>query len=213
MALTEDKKIFTILVSNSLPLCVIGVQEVISMSDKGYSLYIRHLEGDEQALEALVRLYSDPLIRFAYCYVQNASEAEDIMEDTIVALILKRLRLTSGDALHGYLYKTARNKAIDYLRKHRCVPLEDVEAVLTVGDAESDVFRRARSQAIYRSMQMLPEQYREVLHLTYFEGFTPAEVSRILRKTPKQVYNLLTRSKNALRDILTKEGITHEELF
>lgn len=185
------------------------------MSDKGFSQYIQYLNGDENALEALVRRYSDPLVRFAYCYVQNAAEAEDIMEDTIVALILKRKRLTDGDALHGYLYKTARNKAIDCLRRHsrRDVPLEDVENVLTSGDLEADVSRRARNQMVYRCMQTLPEQYKEVLHLTYFEGFPPAEVSHILRKTPKQVYNLLSRSKSALRELLIKEGITHEELF
>lgn len=185
------------------------------MSDKGFSLYIQYLDGDEGALEALVRRYSDPLIRFAYCYVQSAAEAEDIMEDTVVALILKRKRLTDGDALHGYLYKTARNKAIDCLRRRsrRDVPLEDVENVLTAGDLEADVSRRARNQTVYRCMQALPEQYKEVLHLTYFEGFSPAEVSHILKRSPKQVYNLLSRSKNALRELLTKEGITHEELF
>lgn len=183
------------------------------MSDKGFSQYIRYLEGDENALDALVRRYSDPLVRFAYCYVQNTAEAEDIMEDTIVALILKRLRLTDGDALHGYLYKTARNKAIDNLRRHKHVPLDDVESILIAGDAETDVFRRARNQTVYRCMQQLPEQYREVLHLTYFEGFSPSQVSHILRKSPKQVYNLLSRSKCALRELLSKEGITHEELF
>lgn len=183
------------------------------MSDKGFSQYIQYLNGDEAALEALVRRYSDPLVRFAYCYVQSAAEAEDIMEDTIVALILKRKRLADGDALHGYLYKIARNKAIDCLRRQKHVPLEDMEAVLSAGDLEADVSRRARNQAVYRCMQILPEQYKEVLHLTYFEGFSPAEVSHILKKSPKQVYNLLSRSKAALRELLTKEGITHEELF
>lgn len=183
------------------------------MSDKGFEQYERYLRGDGYALEELVRTYSDALIRFVYCYVQDASAAEDIMEDTIVTLIMKNKRLSSGDKLHGYLYKIARNKAIDHLRSRRkLVPLEDVENVLTSGDLETEHFRRARDEKVYICMQALPEQYKEVLHLTYFEGFSLPEVSKIMRKSIKQIYNLHTRAKCALKDRLKKEGIDHEDL-
>lgn len=183
------------------------------MSDKGLEEYRRYLDGDESALEALVRIYSDPLIRFAYCYVQDAAAAEDVMEDTIVALIMKRKRLDSGDKLHGYLYKIARNKSIDYLRRHsKDVPLEDVCNVLTSGDVESDHFRRARNERIYVCMQSLPEQYREILHLCYFEGFSLPQIGQVLRRSMKQIYNLHARAKNAMKELLIKEGISYEEL-
>lgn len=182
------------------------------MSDKGLGHYQWYLSGDERGLEALVRLYAEPLIRFAYCYVRDAATAEDIMEDTIVALIMKRKRLDSGDDLHGYLYKIARNKSIDYLRRHsRDVPLEDVQNVLSGGDVETDHFRRARNEQVYICMQALPEQYREVLHLCYFEGFSLPQVAKVLRRSMKQVYNLHTRAKNALKELLIKEGISYEE--
>ncbi len=183
------------------------------MSDKGLSQYRRYLSGDESGLEELVRTYSDSLIRFAYCYVQDADAAEDIMEDTIVALIMKRKRLDSGEKLHGYLYKIARNKSIDYLRKHsRDVPLEDVQNVLTAGDLETGHFRRARNERVYVCMQSLPEQYREVLHLLYFEGFSLPQIGQILHQSMKQIYNLHNRAKGALKELLIKEGISYEDL-
>ncbi|MBE6923879.1 MAG: sigma-70 family RNA polymerase sigma factor [Ruminococcaceae bacterium] len=183
------------------------------MSDKGLSSYLQYLSGDEVGLEALVRTYSDALIRYAYCYVQDAAAAEDIMEDTIVTLIMKRKRMDSGDKLHGYLYKIARNRSIDYLRKHRrMIPLEDVQNTLTAGDLETEHFRRARNETVYICMQSLPEQYREILHLCYFEGFSLPEAAQILSRSMKQIYNLHTRAKGALKDLLIKEGICHEEL-
>ena len=183
------------------------------MSDKGFEHYVKYLQGDEDALEGLVRCYSDALVRFVYCFVQDAAAAEDIMEDTIVALIVKKKRLDNGDKLHGYLYKIARNRAIDHLRRrNRTVPLEDVEKVLTDGDLEAEQFRRARDRAVYICMQTLPEQYKEVLHLTYFEGFSLPETGRIMRKSMKQIYNLHARAKVALKQLLIKEGIGHEDL-
>lgn len=183
------------------------------MSDMGLAEYQRYLAGDEQGLEALVQIYSDSLTRFAYCYVHSAAAAEDIMEDTLVALIMKRKRLDTGEALHGYLYKIARNKSIDYLRRHsRNVPLEDIENVLATGDVESEHFRRARNAQIFVCMQSLPEQYREVLHLCYFEGFSLPEIGQVLHRSAKQIYNLHARAKNALKELLIKEGISYEGL-
>ena len=183
------------------------------MSDKGFELYEQFLKGDQDALDGLVRTYSDALIRFVYCYVQDSATAEDIMEDAIVTLIMRKKRLSDGDKLHGYLYKIARNKAIDHLRKRsRSVPLEDVQSVLTSGDLEADHFRRARNETVYICIQALPEQYKEVLHLTYFEGFSLPQISQILRKSMKQIYNLHDRAKQALKVLLVKEGIDHEDL-
>lgn len=183
------------------------------MSDKGFESYQQYLRGDEYALEELVRTYSDPLVRFIFCYVQDASEAEDIMEDTIVTLIMKNKRFSDGDKLHGYLYKIARNKAIDYLRWHRRhVPLEDVEKVLAGEDLTATHSRRARDEKIYSCMQSMPKQYKEVLHLTYFEDLPLQQVSRIMGKSMKQIYNLHARAKTAIKELLIKEGIDHEDL-
>ena len=142
------------------------------MSDRGLKYYEQYLQGQENAVEGLVRTYSDGLIRFAYCYVGDPEEAEDIMEDAIVALILKQKRLYDESSLRRYLYKIARNKAITHLRRRRGdVPLSDVVGVLASGDLETDYFRRARNITVCSCIQALPKQYQEVLHLTYFEGF------------------------------------------
>ena len=51
-----------------------------------------------------------------------------------------------------------------------------------------------------------------LLYLTYYEGYGADDIARILRKTKKQIYNLLHRAKNSLKELLVKEGISHEDL-
>ena len=182
------------------------------MTDQGVRSYRQNLQ-DTQVLEQIVRTYSEPLIRYAYSMLGSFAAAEDAMEDAIAALLVKGGAFRSEEHLRGWLYRTTRNKSIDYLRRHkREVPLEDVENVLHTWDAEQNVFLRQRNQSIYRCMQSLPEQYREILVLAYFEGFDVERICAIQRKSAKQVYNLLARAKTSLKEKLMEEGISCEDL-
>ena len=175
--------------------------------------YRRFLSGDNAALERLVREYSDALVRFAYCYVKNSAIAEDIMEDAFAALIVKKRRFDGADNLRAYLYKIVRNKCVDYLRLHRRqVPLADVERVLVGDGTESSLLRKENSDAVYRAMQKLPAQYREILYLTYFEDYAAEAAAHLLHKNKKQTYNLLHRARTSLKELLIQEGISYENV-
>lgn len=184
------------------------------MAEIGASSYRRFLQGDPAGLEELIRTYSDSLVRFAYGFVRSSAAAEDVAAEAIAALLLKRKDFPDEAHLRAYLYRIARNKAMDHLRRHREeVPLEDVENVLGTGDPERDLLIRQRDEGLYRAMQQLAPQYAQVLQLVYLEGFSPRQIRSILKLSSKQVYNLLARAKATLKPILEKEGITHEDLF
>jgi RNA polymerase sigma-70 factor (ECF subfamily) len=183
------------------------------MAEIGASSYRRFPQGDQTALDQILIAYSDALVRFAYSLVHNATAAEDIAAESIAILLTKNKQFRDEGHMRAYLYKIARYKAMDYLRLHRYfVPLEDVEKVLGSGDPESDAVLKQRDETIYRCMQALPENYRQVLQLSFFDGFSVADICTITRKTSKQVYNLLARAKVALKQLLEKEGITHEDI-
>lgn len=171
------------------------------------------LDGDDCELEELVRTYSDPLVRFAYCFVRDSAVAEDVMEDAFATLVFKRKRFKESDNLRAYLYKTVRNRCVDYLRaRKRLVPLDDVERVLPVADGEEAAIRLENERAVYCCMQSLSPQYAEVLYLYYFEGRTAQELCKILKRNKKQIYNLLSRARTSLKELLIKEGISYENL-
>ncbi len=167
---------------------------------------------DPVFLEALIYDYSDALMRYAYCYVGSSAAAEDIMEDAFAELLLKNRRFYAPEQARSWLYKCVHGKSVDYLRRHRRdIPLCDVENVLAGSDMEQSFFRKEQNKLLFRCMQLLPRQYRQVLSLSYFDSFSVPEICRILGKKPKQVYNLLSRARGALKDILIKEGFHYEE--
>lgn len=183
------------------------------MAEIGASSYRRFQQGEETALDQLLVAYSDALVRFAYSLVHDSAAAEDLAAESIAILLMKHKKFRDDGEMRAYLYGIVRHKAMDYLRLHRyMVALEDVENVLGFGDLEADTLKKERNEAVYRCMQALPENYRQVLQLQYFDGFAPQEIAAIMRKNQKQIYNLLARARVALKELLEKEGITHEDI-
>lgn len=180
--------------------------------DNGTSSYNRFLNGDNKALDELVALYSDALVGFALCIVGDADVAEDIAADTFACLVVKRKKFADEVPFKAYLFKIARNKCIDYLRStwRRCYSFDFEQ--LVAGNSEADVLKRERDRILYSALAKLPAHYRDVLHLTYFEGFSIEEIRKIMEMNTKQVYNLLSRAKSSLKVILIKEGIGNEIL-
>lgn len=184
------------------------------MADNGAISYRRFLQGDQCALEELVRAYSDELYRYALCFVKNPAAAEDIMEDAFAVLLVKRKKFAENAPFKAYLFRIARNRCIDWLRaKNRTErPLDDYENTLKCEDPEGEIAERERNERLYACMQKLPPQYRDVLHLVYLDGFTQEETRKILGKNRKQLYNLLERAKRSLKLILEKEGNDYDGL-
>ena len=165
------------------------------------------------SLETIIRTYSDPLVRFAYCYVGSASVAEELMEDALADVLFRDKQFADEAHFKAYLYKAVRHRCLNYLRFHwKFVSLEDVESVLCAGNMEADAIKKERDRKVYACLQELPLQYRQVLTLTYFDGFSVEEICTILSKSKKQVYNLLARAKASLKISLEKVGITYEDL-
>lgn len=183
------------------------------MKDHGNASYSRYLANNPQTLELLVHSYSDALVRYAYGYVGNIAASEDVMADAFAIYLVKKVEFGSKEQLRCWLYKTVRSRAIDYLRRHRRqVSMEELETIVHTPCPSEDLMRKERNEILYRSLQSLKRPYRDVLLLHYIEGFPVSQICTILGKTTKQVYNLLSRAKAALKEILIKEGMTYEDL-
>ena len=182
-------------------------------NDRSAMLYAAFLGGSMGALEELVKLHGDALTRFAYCIVKDDAAAEDVTADPFAALFIRRQKFREGAKFRTWLYTVARNRAIDWVRKNgKNLPLTGLENVLISADGEEGLLGRQRKETLYACMQKLPAPYKEVLYLSYFDGFSVKEICHILKKSAKQVYNLLTRARAALKEILIKEGYSHEDI-
>ena len=90
------------------------------MQEDGFTLYRRFLDGDEKGLEALISLYQRGLLRFIYGYVYDLALAEDIMQETFISLYFHRsFKPQENASFKTYLYKIARNKSLNALKKRK----------------------------------------------------------------------------------------------
>lgn len=179
----------------------------------GESSYRRYLDGDEAAFDEILTLYRDSLTFFINRYVHDLDAAEDLAIDTFMHLIVHRLRYNFRTPLKTYLFMIARSRALDYL-KHRgkiaMVELSEVEGTLSDGiTLEEMILLDERKQALNRALAQLPEEMQLAVHLVYFEDLTYDDAAKVMRKSRKQVANLLYRAKEKLRAMLGKDG----ELF
>lgn len=181
--------------------------------ERGTELYNCFLRGDEQALERLVIEYGDAIACYAYCFVRDFQVAEDVMEDTFAALIVKRKRFEPRSPFKAYLFRIARNKCLDRLRKaKREVELSDELPFTEYPSVEEAALKAFRDEKVQKALLSLPPDYKSVLYLMYYQGMSADEIHISLGKNVKQVYNLLSRAKAALKEILIKEGIGYDDL-
>jgi len=184
--------------------------------DNGASSYRRFLDGDDKALTEIVRDYKDGLIFYLNGFVNNIFIAEELMEETFFKLITKKPRFSAKYSFKTWLYTIGRNVAIDYMRHHSRytnIPLEDMENYLSDEfDLEKSYIVEERKIVIHRMLKKLHPNYRQILWLIYFEGFSNAEAAAVMKMNSRQVKNLVYRAKKALKSELDKEDFVYEEL-
>ena len=173
-------------------------------------LYNAFLNGDEQAFEELVRTYRHPLTAFLQRFVSDYDTAEDLAADVFV-IVLERKGYRPSGSFRAWLFAVARNKAIDYIHKHRhLLPLETAENILDRGaDPEDALLTREQRNTARAALSRLKDDQRMALLLTSKEGLSYEEAAAVMRKTPTQIRNLCYRARQQLRSC-SKEVFDHE---
>ena len=185
--------------------------------DNGASSYRRFLDGDDNGITEIVENYKDGLILYLNGYVNNIFVAEELTEDTFFRLIIKKPKYSGKSTFKSWLYAIGRNVAVDYIRhnsKILNVPIDDIENYLTEEQSlEQSYIKEENMLIVNKALNELIPEYRNVLWLTYFEEFSNKETAIILKKTERQIKNLLYRARKALKSKLEKEGIEYDEKF
>lgn len=178
--------------------------------DKGADSYRRFLDCEESAFDELIENYYEMLARFINGYVKDYAVAEDIAVDVYTYIIIHKHKYNFKTSFKTYLFMIGRSRALDYLKrskKLKTVDFSDIENEISESAVPEDiVFADERREIVSNYLNKLPTDMREVLRLVYFEGLSYEETAAIMKKSRKQVDNLLYRSKEKLRSAMGKEG-------
>ncbi len=164
--------------------------------------------GDARAFGELYERYRQPLYRYCLARSESPHEAEDLVSDVFLKAMesLSRYR-DQGLPFIAFLYRVARNAAIDRGRKAKGSSLFEmtVEPRSTV-DVEGDAARSLEMDAVLGAMRKIKPEYREVILLRFVEGYSAADVAKLLEKGEKAVWNLQQRGLERLRVELRRTG-------
>lgn len=153
----------------------------------------------EISVEELLSRYSKMLYRLAYSRTQNKHDAEDIVQEVLLKYIKSNVTFHDEEHRKAWLLKVAVNTGKSLVtsawNRHRADLDEALELQNTIEEKSE----------IYDAVKKLPEKYRMVIHLFYFEELTIQEISSITTTKESTVKSLLRRSREKLKKILKEE--------
>lgn len=145
--------------------------------------------------------YSNAVYRMAFAYCKNKADAEDIMQEVFISRFSADIVFEDEAKEKSWLLKVTVNKCRDMFRSLRykysltSIPLEEADIIYETQE-ESDV---------YHAVMSLPNKYRTVIHLFYYEEYTIKEISAITGDKETAIQTQLYRARKKLKDILGKE--------
>lgn len=146
--------------------------------DSDDHLILRCRQGDVQAFGILVRRYQNVILRVAYRYLDNWSDAQDAAQETFLKAYSRLDTFDQARPFSSWLLRILINHCLDRQRwKRRRAELKLAEVA---DETSSAAERLGRSEAIQLVLRYLSPQQRRVLILRDLEGFSAAEVAEML---------------------------------
>jgi RNA polymerase sigma-70 factor (ECF subfamily) len=154
--------------------------------------------GELFSFGSLYEAFRKPLYRYCLSFVRDTDLAEDATQEAFVRLHRDLGTLHSRDSVRCWLFTVARNEMLAAFRRRRFqVPMEDSDAA-DEGTPATIFEREESADLVRRMMNELAEEYREVLVLREFEGFSYAEIAGITSSSLAAVKSRLFHARKAL---------------
>ena len=149
-------------------------------------------------VERVVHTYGNMLFRLCLITLGNASDAEDVIQETMITYLQKKPEFKDTEHEKAWLITVAGNKCKDLLRFRVRHPMIDLEQIQEFAAADSD-------SGILEALMTLPEKFRVVLVLYYVEDYRIEEIANAIGKTPSAVKMRLQKGRSLLEKVYRKE--------
>lgn len=151
-------------------------------------------------VEVLIEQYKNNIFATAFNICKSAADADDVVQDTFLQYHLTEQQFKNEQHIRAWLIRVAINKAKDINRsfwRRKSLPLEDYMETLT--------FETQDSENLFEQVMKLPEKYRIIIHLFYYEDYSIHEIAEILKLTESNIKVRLTRGRKLLKSVLKEE--------
>jgi RNA polymerase sigma-70 factor (ECF subfamily) len=151
----------------------------------------------EQEVNRAIEKYADTVRRLCMIHLKNHADTEDIFQIVFLKYVLRSVSFENEEHEKAWLIRVTINSCKDLLKnffRSRTIPLEAV--------MEQPAELPPDNREVLEAVLSLPQKYRDVVYLHYYEEYTAPQISRILGKKVNTVYTLLTRSRQMLQEKL-----------
>lgn len=146
--------------------------------------------------------YGNSVLRVAYTYLHNMSDAEDILQDTLIQFLKSAPSFENEGHEKAWLLTVASNLSKNKLSYLKIRQADELSEEL-VSEEKEDL------KYVWEAVKKLPVKNREVIHLFYQEGYSTKEIADILKRREATVRSDLKRGREKLKKIL-KEAYDFE---
>jgi RNA polymerase sigma-70 factor (ECF subfamily) len=152
-----------------------------------------------QDIEDAYSRHVNMLYRVCYSYMKNAADTEDIVSDVFLKLIQRSVGFESPEHEKAWLLRVAINLCKDNLKHwwRNRVSIDDYYDLESADQFNDD--------ATLRVIMGLPERYKAVIYLHYYEGYSSPEIAKILKKPQSTILYHLHIARKLLKEVLENE--------
>jgi RNA polymerase sigma-70 factor (ECF subfamily) len=141
--------------------------------------------------------YKDTVFRISLSYLGNTYDADDVVQEVFMKLYITTKHFATDDHVRYWLIRVTINTCKNLLRsswKTKNVALDQVTEPIAV-------FEQSEQEDLYQAVMELPEKYRTVLYLYYYEELSTKEIARLLKITVSSVTTRLSRARDQLKEV------------
>ena len=155
----------------------------------------------EQEVNRAIEQYSDMIRRLCMIHLKNYADTEDIFQTVFLKYVLSSVSFESKEHEKAWFIRVTINASKDLLKsfiRSRTISLDEIieqPSEMSVDDRD-----------VLEAVLSLPQKYKDVVYLHYYEDYTAPQISRILGKNVNTIYTLITRSRRLLREKLGGDG-------
>lgn len=143
----------------------------------------------------LMESYGNSVLRLAYSYLHNMSDAEDVLQDALIQFLRTQPQLETAEHEKAWFLRVAINISKNKITYNKTRKTDELSETLAAAESEDLAF-------VWEAVKQLPPKYSEVIHLYYHEGYATAQIASLLSKNEATVRSLLQRARIKLRDVL-----------
>ena len=180
-----------------------------------FSLELENLDEGENFTK-IMKTYGDDVLRVAYIYVKDRQRSEDICQDVFVKALTKKAYFFPEDKQKAWLMKVTINTCKTHLKNNlnKNVKLDNEILDRSLdnkhgNEIEGRIIQKERNESIVQAIYELPEKYKEIIILYYYQEYDTTRISNILGLPKGTVKSRFTKARQLLSEKIA--GVWQEQ--